>query len=85
MKLRFELWKFVKKGYMMYIVRDNSFPIHARGSVLGRDQSSYEEDGGKMVWKNQAYPASTWFTCVENGGECVMTSSILELIPADLK
>lgn len=66
--MRFEIWLYKRDNHVSMCLRDTTMPLHRAGSVLLRNQSSYPEDGGRMIWSRAAYPSSVWFVVEESGG-----------------
>lgn len=69
---------------MELVVRNTSKQLHQAGSMLLRSQSIYESDGGKLVWKNAAYPDAVWHGMKNNGGFKILEAELLALIDANV-
>lgn len=66
--MRFQIWLYKRDNHVSMCLRDTAMPLQNAGSVLLRDQSSYSENGGRIVWKRAAYPSSVWFAVKESKG-----------------
>lgn len=83
--MKFELYIHKSEGFIEILVRDTSKALNQAGSILLRSQSIYEEDGGKLVWKNAAYPEICWFNMRDlNGGFKIAEADYLPMLDANV-
>lgn len=83
--MRFETYIHKSNGFVEIVVRDTTEQLHKSGAMLLRSQSTYEEDGGKLVWKNAAYPQIVWHNMKDlNGGFKIAESDTLALLDANI-
>lgn len=82
--MRFQMYIYGNNGFVELVVRDTSKQLHQSGAMLLRSQSIYKEDGGKLVWKNAAYPAAVWHSMQNNEGFKVLESESLAMIDANV-
>lgn len=79
--MKYKLWLHCKDGYLSLVVQDTSKTSHIPGSWLLRDQSSYDEDNGKLVWKNAYSPFAVSCAVKDGGGICIAEAEYLFLLP----
>lgn len=82
--MRYKLWLYKKDGLNNLVVQDTSIAHHSKGSYMLRDQSIYPEDGGKLVWKDAAYPISVHFAVKENKGICIAEAMHISTLDANM-
>lgn len=82
--MRFELYIHKSNGFVGIVVRDTSKQLHQAGAMLLRSQSIYEEDGGKLVWKNASYPDAVWYGMKNNNGFKIAEAENLALLDANI-
>lgn len=83
--MRFKLWVYMSDGHVTACVQDTGKAFFDRGAVLLRDQSSYPEDGGKMVWKNASCPTSVMHAVKTGKGFVLAESDSLFILDANIQ
>lgn len=85
MTMKYAVYIYKNDNHINLILRDNTKMLGQAGSIMLRDQSSYEEDCGKLVWKNAAHPSACWFKMLECKGFPLAESNIFQLLDPNIK
>lgn len=83
--MKFKLWLYISDGYSTLAVEDTSKQLHQAGAWMLRDQSIYQEDNGRLVWKRATYPASVKEAVRNNDGVCIAESDYIECLNVNMK
>lgn len=82
--MRYKLWLFKNEGFNNLFVEDTSLHPTSKGSFMLRDQSSYAEDNGKLVWKDAANPVAIYALIARKNAICIATAMHISTLDANM-
>ena len=82
--MRYKLWLFNNEGHHNLFLEDTVMKAGTKGSFMLRDQSSYAEDNGKLVWKDAAHPVAIHALIAKNKAICIATAMHITTIDPNM-
>lgn len=82
--MRYKLWLYKNEGFNNLFVEDTSIKATSKGSILLRDQSIYEDDKGRMVWKDAVNPLAVQCLIKFNKAICIAEAMHISTLDANM-